>query len=238
MPLDVLDVQAVLQSAATALGDGNAIALRGHNAISLQITGTFVATITFEATQDGTNFVAIPAINLNSLAQSTTTTTTGIYLIYAAGMSYVRARISVYTSGSVTVKGRALSGANGTPQNTTATISSALPAGNNNIGDVDVASSTLPTGAATSAKQDTGNTSLALMIPAANCVSVTPNDGADLANNTRGLMVSVAGDVKVDFVTTGSAIVLTGLLAGVVYPLQIKRVYSTSTTATGILALY
>lgn len=38
---------------------------------------------------------------------------------------------------------------------TSATIDAAIPAGNNNIGDVDVASSALPTGAATSAKQDT-----------------------------------------------------------------------------------
>lgn len=34
-------------------------------------------------------------------------------------------------------------------------VVAALPAGNNNIGDVDIASSALPTGAATSAKQDT-----------------------------------------------------------------------------------
>jgi len=38
---------------------------------------------------------------------------------------------------------------------TSATIDAALPAGTNNIGDVDVLSSALPTGAATSAKQDT-----------------------------------------------------------------------------------
>lgn len=44
---------------------------------------------------------------------------------------------------------------------TSATIDAALPAGTNNIGDVDVLSSALPTGAATSAKQDTGNTSIA-----------------------------------------------------------------------------
>jgi hypothetical protein len=35
------------------------------------------------------------------------------------------------------------------------TIGAAIPAGNNNIGDVDIASSVLPAGAATSAKQDT-----------------------------------------------------------------------------------
>lgn len=38
---------------------------------------------------------------------------------------------------------------------TSATVDAALPAGTNNIGDVDIASSVLPTGAATSAKQDT-----------------------------------------------------------------------------------
>lgn len=38
---------------------------------------------------------------------------------------------------------------------TSATIDTALPAGTNNIGDVDVLSSALPTGASTSAKQDT-----------------------------------------------------------------------------------
>ena len=79
---------------------------------------------------------------------------------------------------------------------------------------------------------------VALMIPAGSCEAVTPDDGDDLAHDTRGLMVSVAGDVQVDFVSAGSEIVLTGLLAGVVYPFQVRRVYSTNTTATGILALY
>ena len=102
----------------------------------------------------------------------------------------------------------------------------------------EVRASALPTGAATSAKQDTGNASLALLIPAPNCDEVTPHDGTDLTHNTRGLMVSTEGNVKVSFVTTGSEIILTGLKAGVVYPFQVKRVWETDTTATGILALY
>ena len=40
-------------------------------------------------------------------------------------------------------------------------VTAALPAGTNNIGDVDVVSSALPTGAATSANQSTANTALA-----------------------------------------------------------------------------
>ena len=54
----------------------------------------------------------------------------------------------------------------------------ALPAGNNNIGDVDVLSSALPTGAATSAKQDTQITALELIDDA---VFV---DDADWTDNT------------------------------------------------------
>lgn len=112
---------------------------------------------------------------------------------------------------------------------------------------------------ATSAKQDTGNTSLAsidtklstlltqtdgmeaslaLLEPAARCAAVTPDDGADLASNTRALMVSVAGDVVVDFVTTGASVTLTGLQPGIAYPFRVKRVRATGTTATGILALW
>ncbi len=58
------------------------------------------------------------------------------------------------------------------------TVSAALPAGTNNIGDVDVLSSALPTGASTSAKQDTGNTSLASI------------DGKITAVNTGAVVVS------------------------------------------------
>lgn len=46
---------------------------------------------------------------------------------------------------------------------TTAVIDTALPAGTNNIGDVDVLSSALPTGAATSANQSTAITALQLL---------------------------------------------------------------------------
>jgi hypothetical protein len=69
--------------------------------------------------------------------------------------------------------------------------------------------------------------------PAAIAFAITPSDGNDLTIYTRGLMVNVAGNVVVDFVTSGTSITLT-LLAGIVYPFHVKRVYSTSTTATGI----
>lgn len=74
--------------------------------------------------------------------------------------------------------------------------------------------------------------------PANSAVAVTPHDSNDLATVARGLYVGVSGDVKVDMLGTGTAIVFTGLVAGVVHPLRVTRVYSTDTTATNIVAVY
>lgn len=74
--------------------------------------------------------------------------------------------------------------------------------------------------------------------PAENAAAVTPHDSNDLANASRGLYVGVSGDVKVDMVGTGTAVVFTALAAGVVHPFRVTRVYSTDTTATNIVAVY
>jgi hypothetical protein len=44
--------------------------------------------------------------------------------------------------------------------------------------------------------------------------------------------------VKVDFAHSGSGITLKNLAAGVWHPMRVKRVYSTGTTATDIVAGY
>jgi hypothetical protein len=71
--------------------------------------------------------------------------------------------------------------------------------------------------------------------------AVTPADGTDLpAGNsigTKALYVTGAGNVNCNLVGGGTA-VLTGLAAGQLLPIAVTRVLSTSTTATGILALY
>lgn len=65
---------------------------------------------------------------------------------------------------------------------------------------------------------------------------ITPDDGADLASVTRGLMVSAAGDVAVTF-RDGSTVTLPGLSPGVIYPLRVTRVLASGTTATGVKGL-
>ena len=66
---------------------------------------------------------------------------------------------------------------------------------------------------------------------------VTPDDGADFVELTRGLLLGSSGDVSVTF-ANGSTLVLPNLASGMVHPFRVKRVNSTGTTASGIKALY
>lgn len=66
---------------------------------------------------------------------------------------------------------------------------------------------------------------------------VTPSDTEDLHGGvTRALMVGADGDVAVTYANGVSDTLF--LLAGVVHPIQVARVKSTGTTATGIKAGY
>lgn len=72
--------------------------------------------------------------------------------------------------------------------------------------------------------------------PAIGLADVTPSDSANI-KLTRGLYVGVSGDVRVRM-EDGSLVTLVGLAAGIVHPLRVQQVYSTSTTATDIVAAY
>lgn len=103
-------INAIMQNAATAVGNGTPMectaATRGAmTVLTMQVTGITTATITFEATIDGTNWVAILATNLANDTTATTTTADGIYRITVLGLVSARARISAYTSGTITVTG-------------------------------------------------------------------------------------------------------------------------------------
>ena len=94
-----------LQSAATSTGNGTVAAdVGGYGTLLVELSGTFVATVTFEGSQDGTNYYAILGSNMTTGAKATTATGTGVYQINFAGLSYFRARISAYTSGSITAE--------------------------------------------------------------------------------------------------------------------------------------
>lgn len=99
---------ALMQSAAAATGNGTALDCSlpndGFEAAVLQVSGTFSATVTFEATVDGTNWIAVQGTNLNSSAAASTATAAGLFRFDVRGLVQLRARVSAYTSGNVTVR--------------------------------------------------------------------------------------------------------------------------------------
>jgi hypothetical protein len=93
------------QSTITAADGAVTLAYRQffNGGIGVQVTGTFSATLSFEMSIDGTNFVSVLATNVNSGGIATTTTATGIYKFDVVGALVVRVRASAYTSGTATV---------------------------------------------------------------------------------------------------------------------------------------
>lgn len=73
--------------------------------IGVQVTGTFVGTLVFEATVDGTNYVAVAAKDLASGtgALVTSVTAPAILQIDVRGIKCLQARCSAYTSGTAVV---------------------------------------------------------------------------------------------------------------------------------------
>jgi len=66
---------------------------------ALQVSGTFVGTLTFQGSNDNVNFVPIAAVSVTSGAIVTMTSSTGIFIIPLA-VKYFRVRITAYTSGT------------------------------------------------------------------------------------------------------------------------------------------
>lgn len=78
-------------------------------------------------------------------------------------------------------------------------------------------------------------------LPAQNAVAVTPHNTNELTFVTRGLYVGGAGNIVVimaDDLTGAAPVTFTGVLAGTILPIAVRRVNSTNTTATSIVALW
>jgi hypothetical protein len=93
----------VLQAAAGATGNGVTINVAGMSRLGLQVTGTFVATVTFEVSIDGSNWVAFNVVPAASATPASTATAPGVFLGNVAGFALFRARVSAWSSGAVTV---------------------------------------------------------------------------------------------------------------------------------------
>lgn len=96
-----------MQNAAIATGNGISLDVSGMGTAICQVSGTFVGTITFEASLDNSVFGSIDVQKLSGGLISSVVTDTGFYKIPCNGVKYIRARVSAYTSGAITVKGYA-----------------------------------------------------------------------------------------------------------------------------------
>jgi len=98
---------ATLQNAVNASSSGTDFTVDGYGVATLQITGTFVATVTFYGSVDGVNFINISAQNRNTGERVLTTTTTGLYEIDCRGLQKIRASVTWTSGTSITIVGRA-----------------------------------------------------------------------------------------------------------------------------------
>jgi hypothetical protein len=73
--------------------------------------------------------------------------------------------------------------------------------------------------------------------PAVTFVAVTKSDSTVLPL-TRALYVGGAGNVAVVDGAGSDAVTFTGVTAGSILPIRVRKVMSTNTTATSIVALY
>ena len=104
----------IMKSAAVTVAAQNDAAtvtgLPSSGAVAVQISASFSATITFEATVDSTNWVAFNMTPSNSATPASTATAAGGWSASTGGYAGIRARCSAYTSGSpvVTIRYTAL----------------------------------------------------------------------------------------------------------------------------------
>jgi len=75
------------------------------------------------------------------------------------------------------------------------------------------------------------------LISSPKAVAVTPSDSTNLSFDARALYVGTGGNVVVVF-PDNSTVTFTNVQSGSILPVIAKRVNSTSTTASNIVALY
>lgn len=163
----------------------------GMSAASAQITGTWVGTIQFEGTVDGTNWIPINGVFAGTSAPGPTITVNGVVRITPSGLASIRLNATAWTSGAATITMRAGRGTGGT------FLNQSLPIGANLIGSANV---------------NTANASAVVVMQ--NAVAATGNGtsltvtgyGTSVLQVTGAFVASIAFEASVDAGTTWFAI--------------------------------
>lgn len=81
------------------------------------------------------------------------------------------------------------------------------------------------------------NNSLNVLAPGSHAEAVTPSDSTVFDEATRALFIGGSGNINVTM-ENGPQVTFTGVVAGTVLPIRVTAVYSTSTTATNMVAIW
>ena len=100
--------QFTFQSAATTNGNGTAGDVSGLPGVLMQVEGITTASVLFEGSIDESTYYGIQAVNITNGSVATLTTADGLWYVPAGGLEKVRAKISTYSGGTITVSGRAI----------------------------------------------------------------------------------------------------------------------------------
>ncbi|WP_138470823.1 hypothetical protein [Poseidonocella sp. HB161398] len=84
------------------------------------------------------------------------------------------------------------------------------------------------------------NHSPGLTSPASAGDAVSPSDTAALPTHSRAIYVGTTGTLAVELTgsANGDVLTLQNVQAGMIYPLRVRKVLATGTTATGIVCLW
>lgn len=75
------------------------------------------------------------------------------------------------------------------------------------------------------------------MSTAFTALTVTPSDSVDLQEGCQALYVGTGGTVTVTPAVGAGQVVFTNVVGGSILPVRVRRVWSTGTTASDIVAL-
>lgn len=176
----------ILQNAVAVTGNGVNLTVTGYGTTLLLITGTFVATVNFEASSDaGTNWFPISATFVGGGDIATTATTVGQYRLTTTGIDLIRARVTWTSGTSITIIGRSINSIN-------ASKIIALATGSKVIGKVSIDQTTPGTTNAVSIT----NTNLPAIADITNSGSLAALNATlalSVANGYSGTVIQVTG---------------------------------------------
>lgn len=94
-----------LQNAATATGVGVAMSTSKLAIVTLQTSGTFTGTVTYQMSNDGTNWSTLTCYTIGGSTGVTTATAAAVVRCNVTGIAQIRANITSFTpaSGTITV---------------------------------------------------------------------------------------------------------------------------------------